>query len=241
MLTPSRGSVERVPAMIAAQSTAPFDAVFFDLDGTLADSAADIRHALQRAFGDIGVEPRGDVSALVDGSPLEEMFAVAVPHGSAELMARFVAAYRRHYESGLTRHTRLYPGVRETLDVLTALRPRLQLAVATSKRTTTACALLSALGIVEMFDHVAGSGAAPTPPKPAPDLLLAIAAQLRLAPERVLVVGDTVRDVVAGRRAGMRTAAVTYGLGAIDGLLDARPDYVLEEFDELLVLLGMRA
>jgi HAD superfamily hydrolase (TIGR01509 family) len=156
-------------------------------------------------------------------------------------MQRFVHAYRRYYEAGLTRRTRLFPGVRDTLEVLSALRPRLRLAIATTKRQSTAQALVDALGIGGLFDRVGGSGATAMRPKPAPDLLLVLAHELELVPERVLMVGDTLRDVQAGRRAGMRTAAVTYGLGAVDALLDARPDYVLEEFDELLVVLGMSA
>jgi HAD superfamily hydrolase (TIGR01509 family) len=166
---------------------------------------------------------------------------VAVPDGTPGEMQRFIQSYRRHYEAGFTRQTRLYPGVRETLDVLSAMQPRMQLAIATTKRQTTAKALVDALGIGGHFDVVGGSGASTMRPKPAPDLLLALATQLAVAPERVLMVGDTLRDVHAGQRAGMRTAAVTYGLGAVDALLDARPDYVLEEIDELLVVLGMSA
>jgi HAD superfamily hydrolase (TIGR01509 family) len=221
-------------------TASPFDAIFFDLDGTLADSAADIRRALSHAFDDIGMDMSDRLCVLVDGSPLEEIFATARPHGTAADLARFVAAYGRHYEAILVRQTQLYPGVRETLDVLDALRPRVRLAVATTKRPYAARALVQALGIGAMFDLVAGSGGTALKPKPAPDLLLATAEELGVAPSRVLMVGDTLRDVVAGQRAGMRTAAVTYGLGDAATLLDARPDYVLEEFDELLVVLGMR-
>lgn len=219
----------------------PFDALVFDLDGTLADSAEDIRHALDRAFRDIGVDVSDRLLSLVDGSPLEEIFAVAVPGGTADELERFVRSYRHHYESSLVRTTRLYPGVRETLEVLHALRPRVRLAIATSKRTDTARALVEALGIAPLFDTVVGSGAGHLRPKPEPDLLLAVATTLDVSPSRTLMVGDTLRDIVAGRRAGMRTAAVTYGLGAADALIEARPDYVLEEFDELLVVLGMTA
>lgn len=218
-----------------------FDAILFDLDGTLADSAADIRAALSRAFQDIGIEVTGHIDKLVDGSPLEEIFAVAVPHGTSMDCARFIDAYRHHYERSLAHQTRLYPGVRETLASLRALAPRPSLAVATTKRESSARALLDALGVGLMFDRIAGSGATTIPPKPAPDLLLALAEQLGVSPGRTLMVGDTLRDVIAGQRAGMRTAAVTYGLGAPDALLSARPDYVLEEFDELLVILGVEA
>jgi phosphoglycolate phosphatase len=218
-----------------------FDAVFFDLDGTLVDSAEDIRHALGHAFADIGVDMSARLASLVDGSPLEEIFAVAVPRGSAADMERFITSYRRHYETDLVKFSRLYPAVRETLDALDAMRPRLRLAIATTKRESTARSLADALDIARVFDRIAGSGATTIKPKPEPDLLLAIAADLGVTPSRVLMVGDTLRDVISGQRAGMRTAAVTYGLGNVAALIDARPDYVLEEFDELLVLLGVEA
>jgi phosphoglycolate phosphatase len=227
--------------MPSPQPPAAFDAILFDLDGTLADSAADIRHALDRAFAELGIQPAAALDALVDGSPLEEIYAVAVPGGTPQQLARFVDAYRRHYEADIVRATQLFPGVRETLEVLFALRPRMRLAVATTKRERTARALVSSLGITEMFEVIAGSGGTDMPPKPAPDLFLAVARMLEVAPSRTLVVGDTLRDLRAGARAGMRTAAVTYGMGSPDTLIAAQPDYVLEEFDELLVVLGMRA
>jgi phosphoglycolate phosphatase len=68
-----------------------------------------------------------------------------------------------------------------------------------------------------------------------------VSEQLGVAPARALMVGDTLRDVVAAQRAGMKVAAVTYGLGDVQALMDARPDYVLEEFDELLTVLGFDA
>jgi phosphoglycolate phosphatase len=215
-----------------------FDAVLFDLDGTLADSAEDIRAALELAFAELEIEVDAGLDGLVDGSPLEEVFAVAVPDGTEALLARFIDAYRRHYERSPTHRTRLYPGVRETLDTLRSMRPRLRLAVATTKRASTAQSVIHALGLGTTFELVAGSGATTLRPKPAPDLLLHVSEQLGVAPQRALMVGDTLRDVVAAQRAGMRVAAVTYGLGPVDALMDARPDYLLEEFDELLTVLG---
>ena len=227
--------------MTAPAPTTPFDAVLFDLDGTLADSAEDIRDALERAFADLGLAFDRRIDPLIDGSPLEEVFAVAVPDGSPEQLLTFIASYRHHYERSPAHRTRLYPGVRETLEALQAIRPRIKLAVATTKRSSTAQSVLDALGVGDAFELVAGTGATRMRPKPAPDLLLHVAEQLGVAPGRALMVGDTLRDVHAAKHAGMRVAAVTYGLGAPDALIDARPDYLLEEFEELLVVLGFEA
>jgi phosphoglycolate phosphatase len=215
-----------------------FDAVLFDLDGTLADSAEDIRRALECAFRDVGVGLERGVDHLVDGSPLEEIFAAAIPGGTTAELARFIEAYRHHYERAQHTTTRLYPGVRETIATLRSMLPRVKLAVATTKRASSAVSLIETLGLRDAFDVIAGSGATAMRPKPAPDLLLHVSEQLGVAPMRALMVGDTLRDVVAAQRASMRVAAVTYGLGNVQALIDARPDYVLEEFDELLTVLG---
>jgi phosphoglycolate phosphatase len=218
-----------------------FDAVLFDLDGTLADSAEDIRRALDLAFRDLGVPIENGVDRLVDGSPLEEIFAAAVPGGTTAELARFIEAYRYHYERAQHATTRLYPGVRETIGTLRSMQPRIKLAVATTKKASSAVSLIEILGMRDAFEWIGGSGATSMRPKPAPDLLLHVSEQLGVAPGRALMVGDTLRDVVAAQRAGMRIAAVTYGLGDVQALIDARPDYVLEEFDELLTVLGFEA
>ena len=61
-----------------------------------------------------------------------------------------------------------------------------------------------------------------------------------MSPARTLMVGDTARDVRAGKAAGMRTAAVLYGLGARDALHEERPDHLLEDIEDVLLLLGTR-
>lgn len=214
----------------------PFDAILFDLDGTLADSTDDIATALGLAFETLGIAPAHPVLDLVDGSPLEEIFALAAPRGDADLFAGFVRAYRSAYARLGHRRTRLYPGVAETLEALHALRPPLRLAIATSKRSDAARHLAEALSIDTRFEFIEGSGAAMRP-KPAPDLLLHLARRMDLRPTRMLMVGDTARDVAAGRAAGMRTAAVLYGLGSRDALLAERPDHLLEDLEDVLALL----
>ncbi len=212
----------------------PFDAILFDLDGTLADTAADISLALRRAFEDLAIATVRPVDSLVDGSPLEEIFAAAAPGADPGLFDRFVSRYRAHYQGGGHAKTRLYPGVADTLEALALLRPRLRLAVATSKRAEAARGLCLHVGIAGYFDVIDGSGGSAVRHKPAPDLLLRVCGALDVHPSRALMVGDTARDVLAGRAAGMRTAAVLYGIGSRDALLAAGPDHVFEDLEDVL-------
>lgn len=209
-------------------------AILFDLDGTLVDSAADIRAALEDAFRALGLDLGERLGSLVDGSSLESIFEREVPEGGPAELALFTAAYRTSYARDLTGRTRLFPGVRELLDRLALDEPRLPLGVATSKRSDTARAVLDALGVAHRFEVVRGTGGTALPEKPAPDLLLAVARELGAAPAHSVMVGDTPRDVHAGHRAGMRTVAVTWGMAARADLEAADPHHVVERVEDLL-------
>lgn len=218
-----------------------FDAIVFDLDGTLADSAADIGLALRRAFEDLEIRVQRPIESLVDGSPLEEIFAVAAPGADTPLFERFVSRYRAHYQATGHSQTRLYPGVIETLEALSLLAPRPRLAIATSKRAEAARGLAMTTGIARYFDVIDGTGGSSMRHKPAPDLLLAVARALSVDPARALMVGDTARDIAAGRAAGMCTAAVLYGLGSREDLRAASPDHTLEDIEDVLSLVSAQA
>lgn len=215
-----------------------FAAVFFDLDGTLADSAKDITLALELALTEVGVHTDHPVHQLVDGSPLEAIFAVAAPDAPVAQFERFARSYRAHYDALQHGNTRLYPGVRETLEALSLLRPRPFLAVATAKRSETARAVCRHLGIEPFFQSIEGSAGTAIPPKPAPDLLHLLLRRAEAPAERCLLVGDTLRDVLAGKAAGMRTAAATWGHGRREDLVRAAPDHVFEDLEDLLPLLN---
>jgi phosphoglycolate phosphatase len=215
-----------------------FAAVLFDLDGTLADSAQDITLALEFAFAEVGVRTEHPVHRLVDGSPLEAIFALAAPESTGADFARFASAYRARYDVLGHQNTRLYPGVRDTLEALSLLRPRPWLAVATAKRSVTARSVCRHLGIERHFHAIEGTAGTKIPPKPAPDLLRLLLRRAESPPARCLLVGDTLRDVHAGKAAGIRTAAVTWGHGRREDLIHARPDHMLEDLEDLLPLLN---
>jgi phosphoglycolate phosphatase len=226
---------------------AAFDLICFDLDGTLVDSTADIRAALVHA---LAMVPPADVrldehalSCAGLGLPLDEFYALArpAPHPQAgdEGRHRFIEAYRSYYHAHLLDKTRPFDGVAETLELVKPLRAsgRLRTAVATTKKTLTAERVLGGLGLAHHFDLILGTEA-PMPHKPAPDLLLACARRLDRDPRSGLMVGDTERDVLAGRAAGMRTCGVTYGVLGVEGLTPHAPDHLIDRFAELWALIS---
>ena len=89
------------------------------------------------------------------------------------------------------------------------------LAVVTTKAQDQAEMVLQQLALAHHFHHVQGARPG-IPLKPAPDSLIAALAALACAPEQAMMVGDTPADILAGKAAGMRTCAVTYGFGNLD-------------------------
>src|SRR5215470_1887167 len=76
--------------------------------------------------------------------------------------------------------------------------------------------------------------------KPAPDAVIAALAALRCAPQQALMVGDTPADILAGKAAGLKTCAVTYGFGTLKDLRHCQPDYVIDTFSDLVSLVKAR-
>lgn len=221
-----------------------YSLLLFDLDGTLVDSTADIRAALVHALAAVPPSDEArDAHALGCaglGLPLDEFFALArpAPHPAANDAGRlrFIDHYRDYYHSHLLMTTRPFDGVRETLVAIDELRARgLRTAVATTKKTLTAERVLDGLGLRAHFDLVMGTEP-PMPHKPAPDLLLECARRLDRDARAGLMIGDTERDVLAGRAAGMKTCGVTWGVLGADGLQPFAPDFVVSRFAEILSL-----
>ncbi len=216
--------------------------VCFDLDGTLVDSCRDIADGLRAGFA--AVPPGGprdeEAIALAGfGLPLEEFFALARPAGHPahghDGEARFVAAYKAHYLAHLLDRTRPFPGIVALLEGLRA-RPELRLAVATTKHTDTARRVVEGLGLAAYFHHVRGSEG--LVPKPAPDVLLAVADELGVSRAGGIMIGDTARDVAAAHAAGMRSCAVAWGETGAERLQASRPHAIAHHPRELHAIIG---
>lgn len=220
-----------------------FRLAVFDLDGTLVDSTADIRAALEVALAAAGPpDPERDAHALSAaglGLPLDEFFQLArpAPHpASGSGFAGFVDAYRGYYHAHLLAHTRPFPGVVELLAAIDPERARgMRTAVATTKRTDTARRVVDGLGLARFFDFVSGTEGMPHKPKP--DLLLHVARTVDRAPAEGLMVGDTGRDIEAGRAAGMATCGVGWGVLGRAGIAAFSPDHLADRPDEIARLI----
>jgi HAD superfamily hydrolase (TIGR01549 family) len=208
-------------------------AILCDLDGTLVDSQRDIGVAFQRAWRTVlgGIPPSETAIAQHIGKPLAEMLSELGGMLSPSQLDTFLTAYRSTYTMQDARLTQPYPGVLITLEALS----NFTLGVVTTKESGQAETVLRRLALIQFFQHIQGSSLG-LRLKPAPDTIFAALAALRCAPRHALMVGDTPADILAGKAAGTMTCAVTYGFGTRKALLQCTPDYVIDNFGELVDL-----
>ena len=220
----------------------PFKLVGFDLDGTLLDTAGDLRVALNHALEHAGRRPVDAATArtLIGGGTRKMLGGAlaltggALPDAELTTLTEVLVA---HYAANISRHTQPFPGALTALDALAA--SGVKLAVVTNKLEHLAVRLLDALGISRRLDVILGGDSlGKGRAKPAPDLLLEMTARAGLrSGERAAYVGDTSFDVGAARAAAMPVVAVSFGFcDAPAETLGA--DAVIDHFDELVPVLA---
>lgn len=194
-----------------AGNRARFDAVLFDLDGTLLDTIDDIMASMNAVLAVNGLPLHGpDAYRRFVGDGVEELVRRALPASRADSAGTgaLVADYRREYARRWRDHSRPYPGVPELLARLQAKGVRL--GVLSNKTDAFVSEMVSALLDRRAFTCLAGARPGiPLKPDPAP--ALAAARDLGVAPDRTLFVGDSDIDMQTARAAGMAAAAALWG------------------------------
>ncbi|MDB5672935.1 MAG: phosphoglycolate phosphatase [Alphaproteobacteria bacterium] len=214
----------------------PFKVVAFDLDGTLADTAADLGAALNHALAALGREP----IAAEAVRPMIGHGARALLHkgleatgGASELLVdRAFLVFLDHYRSNLATNTRAYPGLEAAMDELAGRG--VALSVCTNKLESLTLGLLDALGWSARFHSVIGGDTLPVrKPDPAP-LREAIT---RAGGGRAAFVGDSITDADTARAAGIPFVAVSFGFSdrPVDQL---GADAVIDDYAALVGVLG---
>ncbi len=204
-----------------------FPVYLFDLDGTLLDSAEDICGAVQQVLDVTDAPPvtfefmKGYV-----GRHLLDLFRDIFPHLTPEEIDPLIQQYRAFYPARGHKLTRMYPGVLEALSALPGRK-----SIATTKGTASTRLILEQFGLARYFDHVQGTDGFPC--KPAPDVIFNALNALGASASECLMVGDSPADMEAGRRAGVKTCAVRYGYGKLQGLARFEPDYWVDDLREL--------
>lgn len=196
-------------------------AVLFDLDGTLADTALDLGHALNLLRAQHGLPALSQNHIRPQASHgarglLHLGFAVTPADARfVELRAAFLDLYALH----ICDHTQVFPGIAQLLEDLESRK--IPWGIVTNKPARFTLPLMQKLGLEKRAACII-SGDSAARPKPHPDTLLAAAACLQVAPAHCLYVGDAERDVAAALAAGMPALVAAYGYIAED---DAPQDW----------------
>lgn len=195
-------------------------AVLFDLDGTFADTAPDLAHALNQTLQAhqrpmLSLDQIRPVVSHGGKALIQLGFGIDETHNEFETLRQQLLDF---YQQDIAQHTQLFPGIAPLITTLTA--QQYHWGIVTNKPSWLTEPLMKVLDPDQQACCVV-SGDTLTERKPHPAPLLHGCQQCEVEPEETLYIGDAERDIIAGKRAGMYTMTALYGyIGA-----DEQPDH----------------
>ncbi|AKD38944.1 phosphoglycolate phosphatase [Pasteurella multocida subsp. multocida OH4807] len=220
-----------------------FKLIGFDLDGTLVNSLPDLALSVNSALAEFDLPQAPEELVLTwIGNGADILIARALEWAKAqtgkslndEQIRELKRRFGFYYGENLCNLSRLYPNVKETLEQLKA--QGYTLAVVTNKPTKHVQPVLAAFGIDHLFSELLGGQSLPAiKPHPAP--LYYLCGKFGLYPKQILFVGDSKNDILAAHSAGCPVVGLTYGYNYNIPISEANPDWVFDDFAEILTIL----
>lgn len=209
-----------------------YDYIFFDLDGTLSDSAQGIVNSVNYAFSRLGLPQRSfhELQKFV-GPPLAQSFKVHCGFSPAET-EKAIGLFREYFtDKGILENT-MYPGVPQMLEQLSLAGKAL--VIATSKPENFARSIAARYGIDHYFALIAGSEMDETRTEKHQVIEYALkTCGITDCSSRVLMVGDRMHDVVGAAKFSIDCMGVLYGYGSRSELQDAGAVYIAETVSQI--------
>lgn len=190
--------------------TPVFEGVFFDLDGTLADTAPDLVAAANRLLianqrAPMAYEILRPMASAGARGLIQRSFGIYPDHPEfLTLRDRFLS----FYEEALLVHSKLYDGMEALLQKLEECK--IPWGIVTNKQKRFTQPLTEQMGLLKRA-HCVVSGDTTPHSKPHPEPILHAAHLAKVDPSRAIYIGDDIRDIVSGKAAGMQTVAALYG------------------------------
>ena len=207
--------------------------VVFDLDGTLADTSADLIAAANACFRGLGhgdlLDQRDALTAFHGGRAMLRLGFRRLGIVSEAAVDAQYPVLLAAYGAAIDRQTHIYPGAVEAVEELR--RAGYATAVCTNKPEGLAETLLQRLGVRDLFAALVGAGTLPVR-KPDPAPLFEAIRRAGGDAQRALLVGDTATDRDTGRAAGVPVALVTFGPEG-PGVARLNPEALLDRFEDL--------
>lgn len=202
-------------------------AILFDFDGTLINTNDLVFQSYRYAFRTVlNREITMEEILNLYGRPLYPSLKQYEPLRD-ELYSAYKEFNLNPQNSDLVKK---FPGVAEGIHLLNANGFRL--GIVTSKRLSSVMSGLNFLGLENAFEIII-TPADTQEHKPHPAPVLAACEKMKIIPNNVLMVGDSVFDLMAGKSAGCAVCAVTYSTTALEELKNLKPDYMIDTIEEL--------
>jgi N-acetyl-D-muramate 6-phosphate phosphatase len=212
-----------------------FNAVLFDLDGTLADTAPDLAAAVNLMRTRRNLEPTSYAQLRANASGgarglLHAGFGITPDDSEFEAMR---VEFLNNYEAALCQQSRLFDGIAELLDYIQ--KQAIPWGIVTNKATRFTQPLVPLLKLQDAHCVISGDTTPHFKPHPAP--LLEAAKRLNIAPQNCCYVGDDLRDIQAAQAAGMYSIAAGWGYCGYAEPKSWDADLLLQFPSELLKLM----
>lgn len=206
--------------------------ILFDLDGTLTDSGEGIMNCAALALERFGIPiPPRDALRVFIGPPLHDTFRqFGVPEDQVDEAIRI---YRSRYVPIGKFENTPYPGIRELLEQLRAQGHRLF--VATSKPEDMSVDILEHFDLARFFDRICGASLDRS--RSSKDAVIAYLLQQHGTEEPMVMVGDTVFDILGAAAHGIPAVGVAWGYGSVEEMKKAGAAAIAATMDELLSIL----
>jgi phosphoglycolate phosphatase len=206
------------------------NSVLFDLDGTLTDPKVGIVNSILFALDQLMIVENNvqELDAFI-GPPLRDSFAgrYNLSHERADLAVQY---YREYYAERGIFENNIYDGVHELLEYLTGNNFRLF--VATSKPTVFAQKVLEHFELTNYFSGIAGSNLDNTRSDKT-EIIAHVLTKYKLEVSNSVMIGDRKFDIIGAQNNSMQSIAVTYGYGTIEEINNSRPDFIVNDCNEL--------
>jgi phosphoglycolate phosphatase len=219
-----------------------YDAALFDLDGTLVDSVYDLYIAMNLTLSELAfpIVTQRLVESWV-GNGIETLVKRALSgdmqvseHLDEQQAQRAINLFYTHYAQQVGEYSVLYQHVETGLSALRGM----QRALVTNKARQFTEKLLDKLALTSHFDViVCGDDMVK---KPSPEPLLYACTQLNVSPEKAIMIGDSKSDILAAHAANINVIALSYGYNQGENLADYNPQYLCDNFLDIIPILSQR-
>jgi phosphoglycolate phosphatase len=203
--------------------------IVYDFDGTLVDTLFDIADSVNLTLADLSLSqlPRETIRKYV-GKGVERLMSQTLNGTDFTDIPRAVSFFKKHYSENLVNHTDFYPHGREILE---HFKDKKQ-AICSNKPESFVLQILESLNGLHHFEAIVGGDSIKSK-KPDPEGLNLILEQLNVSADEAVLIGDSPVDIETGKRAGVYTCVVNYGLGFAEEITAAKPDCSIDCLSEL--------